>query len=209
MVTHPAHAFHAHVPALVPPVVSCVGDPFYKITSEALLVTQQLVKVGVKLTTSSFLLLISQLIFILHPVLRLHQVIRPLDSQSEASDSFDPSPYINDLFTCTIKRLKAADIDQEVKERAISCMGQIICNLGNAHTCQSHDVMSHSFPLFNVFLFSGTGDHLPAELPGTLLIFLERLKNEITRLTTVKGKPRPHTSCVSKEACLFSASISK
>lgn len=61
----------------------------------------------------------------------LLQVIRPLDSQSEASDSFDPSPYINDLFTCTIKRLKAADIDQEVKERAISCMGQIICNLGN------------------------------------------------------------------------------
>lgn len=58
-------------------------------------------------------------------------MIRPLDSQSEGSDSFDPSPYINDLFTCTIKRLKAADIDQEVKERAISCMGQIICNLGN------------------------------------------------------------------------------
>lgn len=46
MVTHPAHAFHAHVPALVPPVVACVGDPFYKITSEALLVTQQLVKVS-------------------------------------------------------------------------------------------------------------------------------------------------------------------
>uniref|UniRef100_A0A671WD59 Cullin-associated and neddylation-dissociated 1 n=1 Tax=Sparus aurata TaxID=8175 RepID=A0A671WD59_SPAAU len=131
MVTHPAHAFHAHVPALVPPVVACVGDPFYKITSEALLVTQQLVK-----------------------------VIRPLDNQSESSDSFDPSPYINDLFTCTIKRLKAADIDQEVKERAISCMGQIICNLG---------------------------DRLPNELPGTLLIFLERLKNEITRLTTVKA----------------------
>uniref|UniRef100_A0A8C3AI11 Cullin-associated and neddylation-dissociated 1 n=1 Tax=Cyclopterus lumpus TaxID=8103 RepID=A0A8C3AI11_CYCLU len=80
MVTHPAHAFHAHVPSLVPPVVACVGDPFYKITSEALLVTQQLVK--------------------------------------------------------------------------------IICNLG---------------------------DRLPAELPGTLLIFLERLKNEITRLTTVKA----------------------
>ncbi|TNM91501.1 hypothetical protein fugu_019881 [Takifugu bimaculatus] len=135
MVTHPAHAFHAHVPALVPPVVACVGDPFYKITSEALLVTAAARKGG-----------------------RL--VIRPLDSQSESSDSFDPSPYISDLFSCTIKRLKAADIDQEVKERAISCMGQIICNLG---------------------------DRLPAELPGTLLIFLERLKNEITRLTTVKA----------------------
>ncbi|KAK0135024.1 Cullin-associated NEDD8-dissociated protein 1 [Merluccius polli] len=128
---HPAAAFHPHVSALVPPLVACVGDPFYKITSEALLVTQQLVK-----------------------------VIRPLDSHLGSSESFDPSPYIDDVFNCTIKRLKAADIDQEVKERAISCMGQIICNLG---------------------------DHLPNELPGTLLIFLERLKNEITRLTTVKA----------------------
>lgn len=48
----------------------------------------------------------------------------------------------------------------QVKERAISCMGQIICNLG---------------------------DSLGTDLPGTLLIFLERLKNEITRLTTVKA----------------------
>ncbi|ETE65812.1 Cullin-associated NEDD8-dissociated protein 1, partial [Ophiophagus hannah] len=124
---HAPQVFHPHVQALVPPVVACVGDPFYKITSEALLVTQQLVK-----------------------------VIRPLDQPS----SFDSSPYIKDLFTCTIKRLKAADIDQEVKERAISCMGQIICSLG---------------------------DNLGSDLPNTLQIFLERLKNEITRLTTVKA----------------------
>uniref|UniRef100_A0A8C2HLC0 Cullin-associated and neddylation-dissociated 1 n=1 Tax=Cyprinus carpio TaxID=7962 RepID=A0A8C2HLC0_CYPCA len=124
---HQPKVFHPHVQAIVPPVVACVGDPFYKITSEALLVTQQLVK-----------------------------VIRPLDQ----TDVFDASPYISDLFACTIKRLKAADIDQEVKERAISCMGQIICNLG---------------------------DSLGADLPGTLHIFLERLKNEITRLTTVKA----------------------
>ncbi|GAB1295607.1 Cullin-associated NEDD8-dissociated protein 1 [Apodemus speciosus] len=124
---HSPQVFHPHVQALVPPVVACVGDPFYKITSEALLVTQQLVK-----------------------------VIRPLDQPS----SFDATPYIKDLFTCTIKRLKAADIDQEVKERAISCMGQIICNLG---------------------------DNLGPDLSNTLQIFLERLKNEITRLTTVKA----------------------
>uniref|UniRef100_A0A3P8Y8P3 TATA-binding protein interacting (TIP20) domain-containing protein n=1 Tax=Esox lucius TaxID=8010 RepID=A0A3P8Y8P3_ESOLU len=115
---HQPQVFHPH--ALVPPVVACVGDPFYKITSEALLVTQQLVK----------------------------------------RDTFDATPYIDDLFTCTIGRLRAADIDQEVKERAISCMGQIICNLG---------------------------DSLGSDLPGTLHIFLERLKNEITRLTTVKA----------------------
>lgn len=59
----------------------------------------------------------------------------------------------------TLKRLKATDIDQEVKERAISCMGHMVCYLG---------------------------DHLGSELQGVLSIFLERLKNEITRLTAVK-----------------------
>uniref|UniRef100_A0A8D0B7K8 Cullin associated and neddylation dissociated 2 (putative) n=1 Tax=Salvator merianae TaxID=96440 RepID=A0A8D0B7K8_SALMN len=124
---HSKDVFHPHVKALLPPVVTCIGDPFYKITSEALLVTQQLVK-----------------------------VIRPLDVPC----TFDAKPYVRDLFCATLKRLKAADIDQEVKERAISCMGQIVCNLG---------------------------DYLSSDLQPTLKIFLERLKNEITRLTTVKA----------------------
>lgn len=64
------------------------------------------------------------------------------------------------MYNCTLVRLKAADIDQEVKERAISCMGQIICNLG---------------------------DYLQGELNTCLPILLDRLKNEITRLTTVKA----------------------
>ncbi|XP_062356653.1 cullin-associated NEDD8-dissociated protein 1-like isoform X2 [Cinclus cinclus] len=124
---HQPEVFHPHVKALLPSVVTCIGDPFYKITSEALLVTQQLVK-----------------------------VIRPLDKPY----SFNAKPYVKDLFSGTLKRLKAADIDQEVKERAISCMGQIIHNLG---------------------------DQLSTDLQPTLKIFLERLKNEITRLTTVKA----------------------
>ncbi|XP_010568546.1 PREDICTED: cullin-associated NEDD8-dissociated protein 2 isoform X1 [Haliaeetus leucocephalus] len=124
---HQPEVFHPHIKSLLPPVVTCIGDPFYKITSEALLVTQQLVK-----------------------------IIRPLDR----SCTFDAKPYVKDLFAGTLKRLKAADIDQEVKERAISCMGQIIYNLG---------------------------DHLSTDLQPTLKIFLERLKNEITRLTTVKA----------------------
>uniref|UniRef100_A0A8B9BWE2 Cullin associated and neddylation dissociated 2 (putative) n=1 Tax=Anser brachyrhynchus TaxID=132585 RepID=A0A8B9BWE2_9AVES len=124
---HQPEVFHPHIKSLLPPVVSCIGDSFYKITSEALLVTQQLVK-----------------------------VIRPLGK----SCTFDAKPYVKDLFPGTLKRLKAADIDQEVKERAISCMGQIIYNLG---------------------------DYLSTDLQPTLKIFLERLKNEITRLTTVKA----------------------
>ncbi len=74
---------------IMQPVVTAVSDPFYKITSEALLVAQQLVK-----------------------------VIRPLDQPT----NFKFEPYVPDLYQATLKRLKAADIDQEVKERAISCM---------------------------------------------------------------------------------------
>jgi len=36
--------------------------------------------------------------------------------------TFDFKMYVPELYACTLKRLKAADIDQEVKERAISCM---------------------------------------------------------------------------------------
>lgn len=57
-------------------------------------------------------------------------------------------------------RLRTADIDQEVKERAIACMGQILAHFG---------------------------DTLSDELHVCLPIFLDRLRNEITRLTTVKA----------------------
>lgn len=127
LTTHPPAVFHPHIHVLLPPVIAAVGDNFYKITAEALLVLQQFVK-----------------------------VIRPLTSPS----SYDFAPFTSDIYQCTLARLKAADIDQEVKERAISCMGQIICNLG---------------------------DYLKSELPVCLPILLDRLRNEITRLTTVKA----------------------
>ncbi|TKS71422.1 Cullin-associated NEDD8-dissociated protein 1 [Collichthys lucidus] len=114
---------------LLPPVVACVEDSFYKITAEALLVTQQLVR-----------------------------VMRP-QGQTATTGGFDPKPFVREVFSVTLKRLKATDIDQEVKERAISCMGHMVCHLG---------------------------DHLRTELQGVLTIFLERLKNEITRLTAVR-----------------------
>ncbi|XP_056615048.1 cullin-associated NEDD8-dissociated protein 2 [Triplophysa dalaica] len=124
--THNPEVFHPHIKVILPPVIQCIEDPFYKITSEALQVTQQIVK-----------------------------IIRPLDKPS----SFDIKPYVMNVFTCTLKRLTAADIDQEVKERAIFCMGHILSHLG---------------------------DQLGADLQPTLQIFLERLKNEITRLIAIK-----------------------
>lgn len=127
--TSPPSVFHPHVPTLVPPIELAVDDPFYKITSEALLVTQQLVK-----------------------------VIRPME---EGQSSFDPRSFVDVLYASTLRRLKAADLDQEVKERAIASMAQIIANAG--------DLLS--------------ADKLSTALP----IFLDRLRNEITRLTTVKS----------------------
>ena len=41
---------------------------------------------------------------------------------SDREMNFKFQPYVPELYECTLKRLKAADIDQEVKERAISCM---------------------------------------------------------------------------------------
>ncbi|KAL7408300.1 hypothetical protein ABVT39_021203 [Epinephelus coioides] len=129
LLSHPPQAFQPHMQVLLPPVVACVEDTFYKITSEALLVAQQLVR-----------------------------VMRP-QGQTATAGGFDPKPFVREVFSVTLKRLKATDIDQEVKERAISCMGHMVCHLG---------------------------DHLGAELQGVLTIFLERLKNEITRLTAVR-----------------------
>eukprot|EP01116_Phalansterium_solitarium_P021844 TRINITY_DN6977_c0_g1_i1.p1 TRINITY_DN6977_c0_g1~~TRINITY_DN6977_c0_g1_i1.p1 ORF type:complete len:1273 (-),score=515.03 TRINITY_DN6977_c0_g1_i1:141-3881(-) len=77
-----------------------------------------------------------------------------------SSTSEQMRPLVRDLFTATLEKLKLQDIDQEVKESAITCTSLLLCNLG---------------------------DELKSELPGVLSILLDRLNNEITRLTTVKA----------------------
>ncbi|KAG5674740.1 hypothetical protein PVAND_004691 [Polypedilum vanderplanki] len=87
---------------------------------------------------------------------QLVKVIRPLDFQT----NLDFMPYVSQLYSCTLQKLKAPEVDQEVKERAIACMGQIISNMGDA---------------------------LNTELGTCLPIFMERLMNEVTRLSSVKA----------------------
>uniref|UniRef100_A0A8D1UKL9 Cullin associated and neddylation dissociated 2 (putative) n=1 Tax=Sus scrofa TaxID=9823 RepID=A0A8D1UKL9_PIG len=125
--TEPAEAFHTHLPTLLPPVMACVADPFYKIAAEALLVLQELVK-----------------------------ALWPLDRPR----TLDPEPYIGEMSAATLARLRATDLDQEVKERAISCMGHLVGHLG---------------------------DRLGDDLEPSLLLLLDRLRNEITRLSAVKA----------------------
>lgn len=87
---------------------------------------------------------------------QLVKVIRPLDVQY----NFDFTPYIGQLYSSTLQKLRAPEVDQEVKEKAIACMGQIISNMGDA---------------------------LVSELAVCLPIFMERLLNEVTRLSSVKA----------------------
>ncbi|XP_035907523.1 cullin-associated NEDD8-dissociated protein 1 [Anopheles stephensi] len=87
---------------------------------------------------------------------QLVKVIRPLDMQT----SFDFTPYVSQLYTSTLQKLRSPEVDQEVKERAIACMGQIIANMG---------------------------DVLQPELVTCLPLFMERLRNEVTRLSSVKA----------------------
>nr|XP_055115364.1 cullin-associated NEDD8-dissociated protein 2 isoform X3 [Symphalangus syndactylus] len=125
--TEPAEAFHPHLPTLLPPVMACVADPFYKIAAEALVVLQELVR-----------------------------ALWPLDRPR----MLDPEPYVGEMSAVTLARLRATDLDQEVKERAISCMGHLVGHLG---------------------------DRLGDDLEPTLLLLLDRLRNEITRLPAVKA----------------------
>ncbi len=50
LVHHQPEVAQPHVAALLPSLLSAVSDPFYKITSEALLVLQQMVKQILKIT---------------------------------------------------------------------------------------------------------------------------------------------------------------
>ncbi|KAF9684918.1 hypothetical protein SADUNF_Sadunf03G0000300 [Salix dunnii] len=119
--------------ALSSPVLSAVGERYYKVTAEALRVCGELVR-----------------------------VVRP----NIQSFGFDFKPYVHPIYNAIMSRLTNQDQDQhissiqEVKECAISCMGLVI---------------------------STFGDNLKVELPVCLPVLVDRMGNEITRLTAVKA----------------------
>ena len=87
------------------------------------------------------------------------EIIRVMRPDPPAA-MFDFKPHVAPLVACAKARLLAQDQDQEVKECAITCMGLALCHLGDA--CAE-------------------------ELPTVLPILLDRLRNEITRITAVKA----------------------
>ncbi|KAJ6928194.1 cullin-associated NEDD8-dissociated protein 1 [Populus alba x Populus x berolinensis] len=127
LASHSPPVFHPYIKALSSPVLSAVGERYYKVTAEALRVCGELVR-----------------------------VVRP-DIQGFG---FDFKPYVRPIYNAIMSRLTNQDQDQEVKECAISCMGLVI---------------------------STFGDNLKTELPVCLPVLVDRMGNEITRLTAVKA----------------------
>lgn len=87
------------------------------------------------------------------------ELVRVVRPNFQACD-FDFKPYVHPIYNAILKRLANQDQDQEVKECAICCMGLVI---------------------------STFGDNLQKELPSCLPVLVDRMGNEITRLTAVKA----------------------
>ncbi|GAB2283803.1 Cullin-associated NEDD8-dissociated protein 1 [Dionaea muscipula] len=127
LASHSPNVFHPYIKALSSPVLSAVGERYYKVTTEAIRLCGELVR-----------------------------VLRP----SVEGLGFDFKPYIHPIYKAIMARMTNQDQDQEVKECAITCLGLII---------------------------STFGDNLTSDLPTCLPVLLDRMGNEITRLTAVKA----------------------
>lgn len=87
------------------------------------------------------------------------ELVRVIRPSLEAS-TLDFKPYVRPIYSAILARLANQDQDQEVKECAISCMSLVI---------------------------STFGDNLQSELSACLPVLVDRMGNEITRLTAVKA----------------------
>lgn len=89
--------------------------------------------------------------------------MRPLDSAT----TFDFTPYTVSIYDSVLVRLKAADLDQEVKERAISCMGFIVSHLGD-HLAgsSSSNLEDMKYPTITLICFRRSADGVPPYFSG-------------------------------------------
>jgi cullin-associated NEDD8-dissociated protein 1 len=85
-------------------------------------------------------------------------VSRPEKGQPGAG--FDYKPLVKDAFAAVLARLKLLDVDPAIKESSIAAMGVVLARYGDE-----------------------LGDQLSIVLP----VLMQRLANEITRLTTVQA----------------------
>lgn len=89
--------------------------------------------------------------------------MRPLDAPS----NFDFTPYTLPIYESVLVRFKAADLDQEVKERAISCMGFIVSHLGDSLAGRNAFRSFKSFPTVCFLMLHRSADGLSSHLLGS------------------------------------------
>jgi cullin-associated NEDD8-dissociated protein 1 len=94
-------------------------------------------------------------------LLVLQELVKIIRPKTTISIQNEFKPFVEQIYECTQKRLKQKDFDQEVKERAITCFAYVIVYLG--------DLLS--------------SDQLQSCWP----VLIELLRNEITRLPTVRA----------------------
>lgn len=135
--THSASVTQPHLHQLCPAIINSISDQFYKITSEAFSVANELIKV-------------------IRPIQRIST--NP-DQYSIAPINSDYTPYVMEIYKLTLQVLGTNNADQEVKERSIICLGALLAQVGDLLQEEQHYVWN---------------------------VLLERLKNEVTRLITVR-----------------------
>ncbi|CBN79044.1 conserved unknown protein [Ectocarpus siliculosus] len=132
MEKHPPFVFHATVQESIKHVTACVKEDWYKIIAEALRVVGSIIK-----------------------------IVRPLSVETDAMvDDFAFQPLVQPLYDAIYPRLSAHDIDQEIKECAITSMGLLLAHLSS---------------------------DLNNQLPEVLGLLMDRLGNEMTRMATLKA----------------------
>ncbi|OAD05429.1 TATA binding protein interacting protein [Mucor lusitanicus CBS 277.49] len=96
--------------------------------------------------------------------IELIKVIRPIHREQDgqyqvAAIAPDNVKYIHQIYEVTLKVLNTSDADQEVKERSIMCLGTLLAQVGDVLESQQRQAWD---------------------------VLLERLRNEVTRLISVK-----------------------
>lgn len=126
--SHEPEELCSSINILTPSILSAINDSFYKIATEALTVTQALIRVA---------------------------------SLQSCASSLDLKTFVSSLYATVFSKFKIADIDQEVKERTITTMSLII-------------------GAFNKSLDAKQVDEC-------FTIFLDRIRNEMSRLVSLKA----------------------
>ncbi|CAM9429024.1 unnamed protein product, partial [Choristocarpus tenellus] len=137
MEKHHPNVFRSTIQTTIEHVSACVAEDWYKIIAEALRVVGSIV-----------------------------MIIRPRSGDG-MDDSFAYGPLVMPLYKAIFPRLSAHDIDQEIKECAITSMGLLLAHLAS---------------------------ELSAQLPEVLSLLMDRLRNEITRMSTLKALALVSTS---------------